>query len=469
MPDRATVARRGRALIAALTVTAAATGGLLGSVAASAATPTTYYVAMGDSLASGFGANPISDSYVQRVYQHELARIPGLVLRNFSCPGATTSSVVNSHGCGASVTQLEKAQAFLQAHPGHIAFLTIDIGGNDVDGCSNAPDIQACIDNGLAAINTNLPQILSTLKAASPGIKVFGMNYYDPFLSTWLTGPSGEALAQQSVVQADAFNAMLTNLYAASGFPTADVATAFQTDDFSLTGTYNGQSVPQNVANVCNWTGICALADIHANNDGHAVLARSFQTLIDPALAPTAPRSVSATPGDGAASVRWAAPASDHGSPITGYTITAYRGTTLAKIVQLGVVTHSTVTELTNGRAYTFRVAARNALGSSPRASTLPTVVGAPRAPVALSAAAGAGRATLHWTAPANNGAPITAYVVTPYLAGVAQPARTFAATTTTRVVTALSAANTYQFKVAARNLRGTGPQSLASNAITPT
>ena len=41
------------------------------------------------------GANPASNSYVNRVYQHELTRFPGLVLNNISCGGATTG--VDAH------------------------------------------------------------------------------------------------------------------------------------------------------------------------------------------------------------------------------------------------------------------------------------------------------------------------------------------------------------------------------------
>ena len=60
----------------------------------------------------------------------------------------------------------------------------------------------------------------------------------------------------------------------------------------------------------------------------------------------------------------------------------------------------------------------------------------------------------------------MTGYIVTPYLAGAAQSPRTF--NTTTATVTGLTTAKTYTFKVAARNAVGTGPQSTASNPVTP-
>ncbi len=62
----------------------------------------------------------------------------------------------------------------------------------------------------------------------------------------------------------------------------------------------------------------------------------------------------------------------------------------------------------------------------------------------------------------------MTGYIVTPYLAGAAQSPRTFNTTATTATVTGLTTAKTYTFKVAARNAVGTGPQSTASNPVTP-
>ena len=72
----------------------------------------------------------------------------------------------------------------------------------------------------------------------------------------------------------------------------------------------------------------------------------------------------------------------------------------------------------------------------------------------------------MHWAAPANNGAAITRYVVTPYKNGVAQPARTFAANVTTRKITGLTTGQHYKFRVAATNARGTSPMSNPSGTV---
>jgi plastocyanin/predicted lipoprotein with Yx(FWY)xxD motif len=90
---------------------------------------------------------------------------------------------------------------------------------------------------------------------------------------------------------------------------------------------------------------------------------------------------------------------------------------------------------------------------------------GAPAKPLAVR---GNAQATLHWIAPANNGAAITSYVITPFLTGVAQPARTYNTAATTDVIAGLTNGKTYTFTVAARNGAGLGGSSVRSNAVQP-
>jgi hypothetical protein len=92
----------------------------------------------------------------------------------------------------------------------------------------------------------------------------------------------------------------------------------------------------------------------------------------------------------------------------------------------------------------------------------------APAAPATPTATPGITSATVAWTAPASNGSPITGYVVTPYLAGVAQTPVSYDASTTTRTLTGLTAAASYTFTVAAINLYGTSTASAASAAVVP-
>ena len=254
------------------------------TAAQTASAPAQYYVALGDSLGAGTGASTPSNDYVNLVYQHELANHPGLQLLNLSCGGATTGSVINGPGCSYSTgTQLGDAEAFLEAHPGQTAFMTIDIGANDVDGCTSGTTInQTCVTNGLEAISSNLPVILSGLESAGGTTPIVGMSYYDPFLAAWLLGGSGETLAEQSVGLLDDLNGILSSDYGSAD--TADVTGAFKSSDFSPGGRYEGVKVPVNVGLICHWTLMCSEENIHADDAGHAQIAQAFEKIVTPLL-----------------------------------------------------------------------------------------------------------------------------------------------------------------------------------------
>ena len=99
---------------------------------------------------------------------------------------------------------------------------------------------------------------------------------------------------------------------------------------------------------------------------------------------PGAPTENSVTAGDASATIVWTPPASNGGSPITGYVITPSTGSP----VTVGNVTKYTVTGLTNGTPYTFTVAAINAAGTGPPSATLAAVT--PTAAVATKASTAA-------------------------------------------------------------------------------
>ena len=84
------------------------------------------------------------------------------------------------------------------------------------------------------------------------------------------------------------------------------------------------------------------------------------------ATAPGTPTGVTAQGDSKSASVGWTAPADEGGSSITGYTVTPFDGSTAQTPVQVGgSTTAAKVTGLTNGTAYTFKVSATNAVGTS--------------------------------------------------------------------------------------------------------
>ncbi|WP_164001286.1 fibronectin type III domain-containing protein [Pyxidicoccus caerfyrddinensis] len=129
---------------------------------------------------------------------------------------------------------------------------------------------------------------------------------------------------------------------------------------------------------------------------------------------PGAPRSVSAVPGDGQATVSWSAPLEDGGSAILRYSVQALRDGAVAK-TQEGSATSLTVTGLTNGASYTFVVTAGNAQGAGPASAASAPVVPrvTPGAPRDVTATPGNQQVTVSWSEPTDTGMPIVGYTVT--------------------------------------------------------
>jgi lysophospholipase L1-like esterase len=244
------------------------------------ASATRYQLSLGDSLGAGIGA-PSGQGYVAAILAHEQSRLAGLQGANLSCSGATTTSMLNGGGCSyAEGSQLAAAEAFLRNHPGQVAYVTIDIGANDITSCFGGGTINlTCAQGRIATVQTNLTTILSRLRAAGGNVPIFGMTYYDPFLAYWVAG--NPTAAEQSQQVAATGNAAIAAVYAAAQAQVADVEAAFGSADWAMTGTYGGQVVPQNVSNVCAWTWMCSNWDIHANATGHQRIAATFTALID--------------------------------------------------------------------------------------------------------------------------------------------------------------------------------------------
>jgi len=185
---------------------------------------------------------------------------------------------------------------------------------------------------------------------------------------------------------------------------------------------------------------------------------------------PLDPHSAS---GNARATVSWNAPKSDGGSPILRYVVTVSNGNAAARKVVVAPTSSAkmsiVIARLTNGRQYTFVVAAENAVGTGLSAIAWPRlVVGAPRPPPSVTATAGAGRSLVRWRAPLyTNGAPITGYVITPYADSIAQPSVVVGSGVRSKMFTNLKVGTTYTFRVAARNARGVGARRV-SNAVDP-
>src|ERR1700761_3749547 len=172
--------------------------------------------------------------------------------------------------------------------------------------------------------------------------------------------------------------------------------------------------------------------------------------------APGAPTDLAATAGNAQVSLTWSAPSSDGGAKITGYEV--YEGTSASftdtKAADSATGTSDTLTGLTNGTTYYFRVTAVNKVDEgdpSGTASATPRAAGTdPGVPAALTATPGNGRVSLSWTAPASAaGAKVTGYVIYAGTSPGAATARPGGANGTR-----------YYFKVAAVNSAGQGKVS---------
>jgi hypothetical protein len=199
-----------------------------------------------------------------------------------------------------------------------------------------------------------------------------------------------------------------------------------------------------------------------------ALIPLSFGTVPGPpAIAPNA------AAGDAQATVAWT-PGADGGSPIVGYVVTPYvAGVSQGPRYCLGPATSQTITGLTNGTTYRFKVRAWNAVGVSAFSSAsnpvVPSAATVPSPPAIGSATAGSGSATVSWSAPASTGgSPIIGYVLTPFVAGVSQGPRYFLGPATSQTITGLANGTTYRFKVRAWNAVGVSLFSSASNPVTP-
>jgi lysophospholipase L1-like esterase len=253
---------------------------------------TSYYVALGDSLARGAQPNSAgttlatSKGYANDIYAVEKKDTEGLKLEQLGCLGETSSSMVlgakstPASPCKYSAgSQLAQAVKFIKSHK--IAFVTLDIGANDIDGCVVDGSINGtCLATGISSIDSNVPVIVKALrKATGAKTPIVGMTYYDPFLADYLSSTYGQGLAEESVTLAKEVNMTLSGDFTAQKIKVADVATAFDTyGTFTQTGV---GTVPAPVAQICALTWMCAASpvgpNIHANATGYSLIAKVFE------------------------------------------------------------------------------------------------------------------------------------------------------------------------------------------------
>ena len=279
---------------------------------------------------------------------------------------------------------------------------------------------------------------------------------------TFDSSGSGAAPGVPTGVTASAGDSQATVSFTAPSSNGGSVITGYTVTSSPGSLWAKGTSSPLTVKGLTN--GQAYTFTVTAANENGSGLASAPSNCVTPSASttiPGAPTNVTATACNGQAIVSFTAPSSDGGSVITGYTVTSSPGSLTAK----GTSSPITVKGLTNGQAYTFTVTAANKYGSSPAsgASNPATPATAPCAPGNVTAVAGNGQATVSFTAPQNNGSPITGYTV------LSHPGNISAAGTGTSItVQGLSNGTSYSFTVSATNGVGPGPASKASNSVKP-
>lgn len=263
-----------------------------------------YYVSLGTSLSQGVRPNgsgvtvPTDDGYPDQLFDQIRPGFEAggvnreLRLVKLGCPGETLDDMINGGNCVyIAGSQLDAGVDFLEDNADKVHLLTIDIGGNDfrnADCITDLVDLD-CANTVSDQIATALASALAALNAAAdPATTIVGMNYYNPYLSSWLEDNAGQTLATASADAAVVLNVALANTYATAGVPMADVYGAFESDDFvTMVATAlpaPNDMLPISVANICTFTYMCDPPprgpDIHATVAGYSLIAETLAAIL---------------------------------------------------------------------------------------------------------------------------------------------------------------------------------------------
>jgi lysophospholipase L1-like esterase len=245
--------------------------------------PQLSYLALGDSLAFGYSEAKFDSLYPNENpadfdtgYVDDFARAlklgdPNLRVINDGCPGETTNSFINGpceyqlsfplhhpYSGGPDSSQLSDALSYLNAHPGLVNPITIDIGANDALGviegtCKLEPTCIATEAPALFAhIASNLGLILGELRGAAPHATIIVLGLYNPF---------GSSIAGANQLTAQ-LNEVMEQVASSVGARFADPLPLFNPPGALEQPT------------ICLLTNMCTpLLDIHPTDLGYAVLA----------------------------------------------------------------------------------------------------------------------------------------------------------------------------------------------------
>lgn len=215
-----------------------------------------FYVALGDSLAANVGVAASRDGYVSR-FHNQLEQLDGITLglHNFGISGETTGTLIRGG-------QLAEAVAFMETSG--VAYVTIDIGANNLLGhlssedCSKSLDTAGCrsrITGSFAAYERDMEVIFEEITDAAPEATVIFLRAYNPFSLGFSASMELEA---ESTAILDEFNDIAAAVAADYGVLVADGFTPMLNTTAATTHMLG--SPP----------------DIHPNESGYDILACSL-------------------------------------------------------------------------------------------------------------------------------------------------------------------------------------------------
>ena len=217
----------------------------------------TRYMAMGDSIAAGYKAQPATQGYAFVLYQSGVFdRVSRTVFNNIAAVGATSQDVLDYQ---VPLALIPAARGGFV--PGHV---TLTAGGNDIAdvlrfAATNPPAaVPAYAAAALLEYQNNLIAILQALTLNAPGRKIYVGNQY--------AVPEIEALLPQGAQLLAFFNATTAAVVAA--FP----GKAFLVDVHAAFDGRQGLLLIERQS--------ASLFEVHLTNAGHRVMAQAFADVI---------------------------------------------------------------------------------------------------------------------------------------------------------------------------------------------
>jgi lysophospholipase L1-like esterase len=196
----------------------------------------TRYMALGDSLAAGYGAVPATQGYVYLLYQLGVFdSIERMLFCNAGVPGASSLDVLEH-------------QVPLAVNKFRPTVITISVGGNDLLPLLAGAGLHQVLDT----FRTNLDRILHRLRSGLPETKIYLNNLY-----------SIPEIPETGVI-VPVLNRLISRVARAFDVPVADVYSAFRGKGGLLGIEHDG--APRD--------------EVHPTNAGYRVMARAFEEAV---------------------------------------------------------------------------------------------------------------------------------------------------------------------------------------------